>query len=797
MELATIETQQGFDDLITRVLARFASGTNADVDANIKSSLREIAEFVGADYAHVVRTAADQSTWSVAYEWCSPRAPSQLATHQDVPMGSWDWTEQRLLSGQDLLMNRLEDVPPEAAELMKSVGFKSTLHVPTRGPEGKVIGCIALSTIVYEITWAEDDIRRLRLVGEAIANALERARVERELRESECRYRATFEQAAVGILNIAKDGRLLVANQRFCKMLGYSHDEVIGRNYWDFIHPDDLHPTTNLFEQLRENRDAYDSLEKRYLRKDGNVMWGNLTLSLLPEDVGDSAIYVAVIEDVTYHKQAEETFGLLTELRRSDAALRTAHEELKLRRALVVAASLDGVWEWQPNSGEVHFSERFAELLGYEIGEIEHTLEFFRSKLHPDDSQALWTAVDQHLSKATPCDVKCRLQTKTGVYRWFRTRGQAQRDTDGRPTWMAGSLQDIHEQKIAEAELRTAIRNVERLTERLQAENTYLQSELVSSQGFDEIVGESEPLCSVLMQIEHVAATGASVLLLGETGTGKELMARAIHERSQRKHHALVKVNLAALSSSLIESELFGHVKGAFTGAVANKVGRFQLADGGTLFLDEVGELDPDLQTKLLRVLQEGEFERIGSSETCKVDVRIVAATNRNLAHEMETNRFRPDLYYRLAVFPIEIPPLRMRTADIPLLVWHFISKKQGRLGKTIQRVPDSVMQALIQYDWPGNIRELENVIERAMILSTGTTLSLHEPLMNVSRLPKAKQVPGRKDSDRALILATLQESCWKIKGTGNAAERLGLKPSTLRYRMKTLGIKRPDKDVN
>ena len=351
----------------------------------------------------------------------------------------------------------------------------------------------------------------------------------------------------------------------------------------------------------------------------------------------------------------------------------------------------------------------------------------------------------------------------------------------------------------SEAALRSAQNELEQkvqdLTERLRAENTYLQEELVDSQGFDEIVGESEPLRSALLQIEHVAATSASVLLLGETGTGKELLARAIHERSPRQDRPMVKVNLAALSSSLIESELFGHVKGAFTGAVANKIGRFQLADGGTLFLDEVGELDPDLQTKLLRVLQEGEFERIGSPETCKVDVRIVAATNRDLRQAMETNNFRPDLYYRLAVFPIEVPPLRLRRDDVPLLVWHFITKKQGRLGKTIERIPERVMQTLIEYDWPGNIRELENVIERAMILTEGTTLSLHEPLMNIPRLPRIEQANSREDIHRAQILATLQASHWKIKGTGNAAERLGLSPSTLRYRMRVLGIQRPKKD--
>jgi PAS domain S-box-containing protein len=482
----------------------------------------------------------------------------------------------------------------------------------------------------------------------------------------------------------------------------------------------------------------------------------------------------------------------VTELRRSEAALRRAHEELAQRRALVAAASLDGVWEWEAATERVQYSHRFAELLGYTAADIPQTLDFFRSILHPDDSESLWTAVDRHLKEGIPYDVECRLRTKDGDYRWFRTRGRAQHDAEGCPTWMAGSLQDIHPQKTAENNLREALRDVQQLTDQLRAENTYLQEEITSSQGFDEIVGESDVLRSVLAQVDHVAATDASVLLLGETGTGKELLARAIHNRSSRHERSLVKVNLAALPSSLIESELFGHIKGAFTGAVRDKTGRFQLADGGTLFLDEIGELNLELQTKLLRVLQEGEFERIGSPETLRVDVRIVAATNRDLRHAMEQNMFRPDLYYRLAVFPIEVPPLRLRRDDIPLLTWHFVGKKQTRLGKPIKNIPTKVMQALIEYDWPGNIRELENVIERAMILSPGTTLSLPEPLKQLPHAPRPVASANRTEIDRNRILKALEASRWKVKGAGNAAERLGLNPSTLRYRMKVLGIQRP-----
>lgn len=894
--MAQALAERDFDELITLILARFAACPGAEVAASIHTSLQEIADFLGVEYALVVRTTPDLSSWSVAHEWCAPEANSWKDQFQQVPMGSWDFNEKVLLAGKVLQLNSMEAVPEESAavrQYMESLGFRSTLQVPTRRPGGQISGCVAVFSLTREIAWNDTDIQRMRLVADAIANAMERAEVEKELRRSEARFRATFERAPVGIVNVSREGMLIRANGRFCDMLGYTQDEIQGLHYADITHPDDIQATTVLYENVLANRSGNDSLEKRYLRKDGQVAWGNLTLSLLTDDDTDTAVFVAAIEDTSARKRAEETFdavpdliyvadchqrvvranratarrlgvsreevlgrscheiirgasvgsgsllhdgmsadGLphqfethephlggdflvsctplldargelagtvhvardVTELRRSERALRRAHEELIQRRALVVAASLDGVWEWEASTERVLYSDRFAELLGYDGAEVPPTLDFFRSILHPDDAQELWSAVDRHLTEGAPYDVECRLRTREGNYRWYRTRGRAQRDAQGESTWMAGSLQDIDQQKTAERDLRTALAEVERLTDRLRAENTYLQEEISDSLGFDAIVGKSEPIRSVLAQIEHVADTNASVLLLGETGTGKELLARAIHDRSQRRDRPLVKVNLAAFPSSLIESELFGHIKGAFTGAVADKVGRFQLADGGTLFLDEIGELDPELQTKLLRVLQEGDFERIGSSQTMRVDVRIVAATNRDLRRAMEDSRFRPDLYYRLAVFPIEIPPLRLRRDDIPLLVWHFIAKKQGRLGKTFDTVPPSVMETLIQYDWPGNVRELENVVERAMILSSGSALTLEESLRPVrSRVTRTRSAASRSVK-RDQIIRVLKECHWKIKGVGNAAERLGLNPSTLRYRMKVLGIERPSR---
>jgi len=363
--------------------------------------------------------------------------------------------------------------------------------------------------------------------------------------------------------------------------------------------------------------------------------------------------------------------------------------------------------------------------------------------------------------------------------------------SDGRQVLVC--IEDITDKRQNEQKLHKALREIKQLKDRLQEENAYLCEEISTNRGYKEIVGQSEVLQLALDKVDHVAGTDANVLLLGETGTGKELFARAIHSQSARNKRPMVKVNCASLPSSLIESELFGHVKGAFTGALANKMGRFELADGGTIFLDEIGELDPSVQTKLLRVLQEGEFERVGATDTIKVDVRVITATNRDVQLAMEEGNFRADLYYRLAVFPVEIPPLSSRREDIPLLVWHFIEKKQRRLGKNINKIPKHVMDSLVVYNWPGNIRELENVVERSLILSSGSMLTLDGALAKPSQAYKPDSPSCNLDDiDRSHIVNILEDCNWRIKGTGNSAERLGLKPSTLRYRMKKLGIQRP-----
>jgi formate hydrogenlyase transcriptional activator len=354
-------------------------------------------------------------------------------------------------------------------------------------------------------------------------------------------------------------------------------------------------------------------------------------------------------------------------------------------------------------------------------------------------------------------------------------------------------FQQIANQVAIAAANALAVRDLETLKDKLAQEKLYLEDEIRNELNFDEIIGQSPALRQVLKLVETVAASDSTVLLLGETGTGKELIARAVHEHSRRRSRTFVKLNCAAIPTGLLESELFGHEKGAFTGAIAQKIGRLELADQGTLFLDEVGDIPVEIQPKLLRALQEREFERLGSTHTKKVNVRLVAATNRDLEKMIEERQFRGDLYYRLNVFPIQIPPLRERQEDIPLLVRYFAEKFARQMQKPIDSIPTETMSKLQRWHWPGNIRELENLIERAVILTTGS--ALHVPLPEIKpsmvNVPAVSSSRSGQDDDREHIIKILRETGGMLGGPNGAAARLGIKRTTLQYKIKKLGITR------
>jgi formate hydrogenlyase transcriptional activator len=353
--------------------------------------------------------------------------------------------------------------------------------------------------------------------------------------------------------------------------------------------------------------------------------------------------------------------------------------------------------------------------------------------------------------------------------------------------------QEVEERKKAEVSLQSTYTEIKGLKDRLQAENIYLQHEVDQKYNFGEIIGQSNVLSRVFSQVEQVAPMNATVLLLGETGTGKGVVARAIHSSSVRKGRPLITVNCTTLPATLIESELFGRERGAFTGSDARQIGRFELADGGTIFLDEIGEMPLELQCKLLRVIQDGEFERLGSPRTIKTDVRIIAATNRNLGEEVKNGKFREDLFYRLNVFPITLPPLRQRKEDIPLLVNHFVTKFNHKIGKRIESVSTDTLKALQEYHWPGNVRELESIIERAVIISQGVALQV---LDRFETFRQSEEAPGQDvkaliDLEHDHVLQVLQKTGWRIEGKNGAALLLGLNASTLRARMRKYGIVR------
>jgi transcriptional regulator with GAF, ATPase, and Fis domain len=365
-------------------------------------------------------------------------------------------------------------------------------------------------------------------------------------------------------------------------------------------------------------------------------------------------------------------------------------------------------------------------------------------------------------------------------------------DSEKRFMGSIGMATDITKRKRAETKLRKAYQEITELKNQLETDNIYLREEIKLEHNFDEIIGQSDEIKYALYRVEQVAATDSAVIIFGETGTGKELFARAIHHSGLRSERPLIKVNCATLPEQFIESELFGHTKGAYTGADNLRLGRFELAHRGTLFLDEIGELPLALQAKLLRVLQDGEFERLGDSHTIKTDVRLIAASNRDLEAMVKAGRFRQDLWYRLNVFPITIPPLRRRKDDIPLLVNHFVEKIGKRIGNEITKISKKALNELMAYDWPGNVRELEHVLERSIILSKGKILHLSEQLVGSKDKTDGTDIRPLASIERDHILRTLKKTKWVIEGPKGAASVLEIHPNTLRYRMQKLGLRRP-----
>jgi PAS domain S-box-containing protein len=462
-----------------------------------------------------------------------------------------------------------------------------------------------------------------------------------------------------------------------------------------------------------------------------------------------------------------------------------------------------GSWEWDLTSGAFEWSDEVYRIFGLQRHEFNQTYEAALAYLPPDDRALVQEELNKLLASSNhEFALEHRLVRPDGGERVVYTRGEVILDANGKPLRIFGTIHDITKGKQAEKKLQQAFEEIKGLKEKMEAENIYLREEIQLKNNPPNHVGSSNAIKYVLYKIDQVAHTSTTVLLTGETGTGKNLFARYIHDKSDRRNKNFVNVNCAGLPPNLIESELFGREKGAFTGSTVRQIGRFELADQGTIFLDEIGELSLELQAKLLKVIETGEFERLGSPHAVHVDVRIIASSNRDLEAEVANNTFRKDLFYRLNIFPLTIPALRDRKEDIPLLVNFYTEKFNQTYHKNIKKIPVTILNALENYDWPGNVRELINVVERAVIVSDGPALQLAGQIIPLAVGPVQEKISigaepeGTKnlaEMERKHIIRALQETGWKIEGEKGAAQFLGINPSTMRARMRKLGIRRPE----
>ena len=597
-----------------------------------------------------------------------------------------------------------------------------------------------------------------------------RRNAEETSKTNEDRYRNVVETQTELICRFLPDTTLTFVNEAYCRHFLKSREELIGTKFIVLI-PEHARPAAlDHFASLIQNARS-ETHEHEVVLPNGERGWHQWTNRVISEN-GHRTELQGVGRDITQQKRAEE------KLRLSESRFRIMADSAPV---MIWIAEADRRYSYV-NQGWLNFTGRAFE---------EELSSGWTSGLYRDDYRRCMDTYEAAFERREAFRMEFRLRGANGDYHWVYDNGTPRFSSDGEFLGYIGSCVDITDRKEAEEALQIAHEEVNRLKNQLEEDNIYLQEEIKLAHNVDEIIGESNAIKYVLFKSEQVAETNSTVLILGETGTGKELVARAIHSQSLRKDRPLVKVNCAALSATLIESELFGHEKGAFTGASARKRGRFELADGATIFLDEIGELPLELQPKLLRIIQEGEFERLGSSKTITVDVRIIAATNRNMKAEIENGKFREDLWYRLNVFPITVPPLRQRMEDLAPMVEHFVSTRSKKLGKEIHSISAASLKSLQSYSWPGNVRELENVIERAVINCSSPVLHISEHFGQSTAEEMLQDERTLEEIEKEYITRILHQTSWRIEGPNGAARILGLNPSTLRTRMMKLGIQR------
>jgi PAS domain S-box-containing protein len=765
-----LDEQLKFEMLLADISGRFINLPVDRVDGEIEDAQRLVCECLGLDL-------------SVLWKWSDEIPRILTMTHLYRPLGGppppepmfaheyFPWSQEQVEAGRIITISSLEDYPADAArdkETNLHFGVKSNLTLPLSIGGNPPVGVLTFNTMQAERSWPEDLIARLKMVAQIFTNALVRKQNETALRESEARLSLTTEAVGAGlwIMDVAT-GKVWNSSKNR-ELFHFTTDEELSyESFFRVIHPEDR---GRVHQEVQRSLQSGENLlcDYRIVLPEGSVRWivSRGQRYLKPNGAPDRIMGLSL--DITERKEMELKLS----------------ESQTLLSSLVNSTS-DLIWSVDAERfGLLTFNRALTEYFLNNHG-INIRIGMSPEELLPADFARHWHSFYRKALEKGPFTTE--YQTSGGG-RVLRLSINSLRQ-NGLLFGVSVFAQDITELKRLEEQLRQSLDQVQQLRDRLQTENVYLREEVKLLYKHTEIVGDSTPIKAVLAQAEQVSATDSTVLILGETGTGKELLARAIHDTSKRKDRTLVMVNCASLPPTLIESELFGREKGAYTGSLTKMIGRFELADGSTLFLDEIGELPLELQSKLLRVLEHGQFERLGSSRTIKVDVRLIAATNRDLARDVNEGRFRKDLYYRLNVFPITVPPLRDRKGDIPQLVWSFVRQFEKSLGKHIDSIPRKNMEALMSYPWPGNIRELRNVIEHAMIMNKGKTLDVEPPACERQEPSGASTL---EDMERRHITEVLERTGWRISGKNGASEILGMKRTTLQSKMKALGISRP-----
>lgn len=816
-----LEERLQFETLIADLSSEFVNLPSNDVDRRLEDAQRRICECLGLDLSALWQWSAEiPGVLTLTHLYRSlegPPTPEVMDANDYFP-----WCQRQLAAGKAVAVSSLSELPPEASrdrQVWLHYGIKTSLTLPLSAGGGPLVGALSFNTVRAERSWPESMVKRLQLIAQLFANALVRKRSDEMLRESEQRLDLAADSAGAGLwsFNLATGHYWLTKKTR--ELFAFDADEeVTFDRFLAVVHPEDRDLVRQAMEAVRQSQ-GDGRVEYRVLRPDGSMSWFLSRGRVQCHRSSGPMSVMGISMDITVRKQAEEELKdrlrfeqLMADLSATfvnapyerldeilDISLRKLVGFLGNDRSTIVKFTEDANQSVITHSYAVPGCERFPtgpfanDRLPWFIEQFRRGRPVFMRCLPEDLPPEAEEERRYCIANGVKSNVSIPLKAGGNVLGALTFGFLSQRCQ-----WPSGvftRLQLIGEvfasallRSRSEESLRAALAENEKLRVRLEQENQYLRDQVVLKHHHGRIIGQSDSLERVLAAAERVAVTNTPVLLLGETGTGKELLAQTIHELSARKDRPMVIVNCASLPATLVESELFGREAGAYTGAASAQVGRFVVADGSTLFLDEIGEFPVELQAKLLRVLQDGRFERLGSPSTITVDVRIIAATNRDLEQAVRDGRFRADLYHRLNVFPIRVPPLRERREDIPPLVWAFVETFGRRMGKTIKSVPRKSMDRLQRYSWPGNVRELSNIIERAMILTTGDTLQVEVPITTPGGPASSTTL---KEAERAQILRVLQETGWRIRGRDGAAEILAIKPTTLEARMAKLGIKR------